>query len=139
MTSELTIPCRYDQLPVLADWIGQLAVAMSLPRTAAYRLDLVLAETVTNIIEHGCTDIEGREIVIRCNRKADGVAVEITDDARPYDPTAREEPGSASAASDLESANPNGRGILLMRRYTREMRYRYENGRNILTLTLPLE
>jgi sigma-B regulation protein RsbU (phosphoserine phosphatase) len=137
VTSELTIPCRYDQLPVLAEWIGQLAVAMSLPRTVAYRLDLVLAEAVTNIIEHGCTDIEGREIVIRCDREADGVAVEITDDARPYDPTAREEP--ASAAADLEAANPNGRGILLMRRYTREMRYRYENGRNLLTLILPLE
>jgi anti-sigma regulatory factor (Ser/Thr protein kinase) len=137
VTSELTIPCRYDQLPVLADWIGELAGAMSLPRTVAYRLDLILAEAVTNIIEHGCTDIEGREIVIRCDREADAVAVEITDDARPYNPTAREEP--ASAASDLEAANPNGRGILLMRRYTREMRYRYENGRNILTLTLPLE
>lgn len=137
MTSELTIPCRYDQLPVLADWIGQLAVAMSLPRTVAYRLDLVLAEAVTNIIEHGFTNIEGREMVIRCDREADAVAVEITDDARPYDPTAREE--SASAAADLETANPNGRGILLMRRYTREMRYRYENGRNMLTLILPLE
>lgn len=137
MTSELTIPCRYDQLPVLADWIGQLAVVMSLPRTVAYRLDLVLAEAVTNIIEHGCTDIEGREIVIRCDLERDALAVEITDDARPYDPTAREEP--ASAAADLEAANPNGRGILLMRRYTREIRYRYENGRNILTLTLPLE
>ena len=137
MTSELTIPCRYDQLPVLADWIGQLAVAMSLPRTVAYRLDLVLAEAVTNIIEHGCTDIEGREIVIRCDCEADAVAVEISDDARPYDPTAREEP--ASAAADLDAANPNGRGIMPMRRYTREMRYRYENGRNLLTLILPLE
>ena len=134
--SELTLASRFDQLPVLADWVGQLAMALSLPRAVAYRLDLVLAEAVTNIIEHGCTEGVGQAIVIRCSRDGDALRVEIADDARPYDPTRRVEP---PAVDRLEDATPDGRGIRLMRRYSRDMHYRYENDRNVLTLMLPLE
>ena len=133
---ELTLASRFDQLPVLADWIGQLTMALSLPRTVAYRLDLVLAEAVTNIIEHGCAEGVGQEIVIRCVREGDFLRVEIADDARPYDPTSRVEPPTVDR---LEDATPDGRGIRLMRRYSRDMHYRYENDRNVLTLMLPLE
>ena len=133
---ELTLASRFDQLPVLADWIGQLTMALSLPRTVAYRLDLVLAEAVTNIIEHGCAEGVGQAIVIRCVREGDALRVEIADDARPYDPTRRVEPPTVDC---LEDATPDGRGIRLMRRYSRDMRYRYENDRNVLTLMLPLE
>jgi anti-sigma regulatory factor (Ser/Thr protein kinase) len=134
--SELTLAHSFDQLPVLADWVGQLAMTLGLPRTVAYRLDLVLAEAVTNIIEHGCAEGVGQVIVIRCVREGDALRVEIADDARPYDPTRREEP---PAVDRLEDATPDGRGIRLMRRYSRNMHYRYENARNVLTITLPLE
>ena len=141
MTRELTIDSHFDQLPVLAGWVREVAAVWGLPSAVVARLDLVLvlAEAVTNVMEHGYgggkETIEPRPIEIRCVRQGDSLRVEIRDNAPPFDPSASKE---LVLTADLEAAAPNGRGIHLIRHYTSAMAYQRVAGQNRLTLTLPL-
>ena len=133
MPNRLTIESRFDQLPRLVDWVGELAASHPLSRAVAYRLDLVLTEAVTNIIEHGCDN--GREpcrIILDCWLVDQAIEVEIRDNARAFDPTRH--PGLLHGL-DLHEASPGGRGIHLMRQCTIGIHYRREDECNILTLS----
>lgn len=142
MSRELTLDSHFDQLPVLAGWVRELAAEWGLPSALAARLDLVLAEAVTNIMEHGYGAAAGgkatmtpRPIAIRCDRQGDTLRVDIRDHAPPFDPTARPKP---VLDASLEEAAPNGRGIHLIRHYTAAMAYQRVAGQNRLMLTFPV-
>lgn len=143
MTRELTIGSHFAQLTVLADWVREVAAEWVLPERLTARLDLVLAEAVTNVMEHGYggaggtkATVEPRPIAIQCRRQDASLRVEIRDNAPPFDPTATAGP---ALTANLAEATPSGRGIHLIRHYTSAMTYQRIGGQNRLTLTLPVD
>lgn len=64
---------------------------------------------------------------------ADAVTPTIVDDGRPFDPTAHPRP---SAPLSLAEASVGGRGIAMVRRASRGMRYRRVGGRNEVEVEL---
>lgn len=123
-----------ESLTELATWVAWLGDRYQLPQPVVFRLDLVLTEAVTNIIDYGYPDARPGWIEIACHLRETAVDIELGDDGQPFDPTAQ---APAELPKTLEQATPGGLGIHLMRSYASRMTYRRADGRNLLSLTLP--
>jgi anti-sigma regulatory factor (Ser/Thr protein kinase) len=112
-------------------WVERETAALDLPHELRYRLDTVLAESLTNVITHAYGDSGSHEITLRLAVDGTGWALEMEDDGVAFNPLeapAPRQPGS------LAEATVGGLGIHLIRSFTDECRYRRENGRNHLTM-----
>ena len=95
------------------------------------RLSLAVEEIFVNIASYAYPQSSGtREITFRFS--GDPVAVEIgfADRGEPFDPVK----GRKSKKGSTGERVPGGLGILIVKKVTDEMSYRYETGRNILTI-----
>jgi len=95
--------------------------------TAVYAVDLVLEELAGNTIRYGYAKGAQGAIQIELAVGARNVRLTIQDDARPFDPTCHPEP---KPARSVRESPVGGRGIAMVRRYARAMRYRRERGAN---------
>jgi anti-sigma regulatory factor (Ser/Thr protein kinase) len=136
VADRLTLHNRREDLVALSAWLGEFSARHALPARAAFRLELVLTEAVTNVIEYAHPEEAGHPIELRCSCRDGVISMELRDDGPPFDPTAHAVP---MPATDLASARPGGLGIRLMREYTQEMRYRRVKGRNVLAMSLPVD
>lgn len=91
---------------------------------------LAVEEVITNIIIHGYKKM-GYEIHLSCRFTGNRIEIEIADSAPPFDPFSIPEP---ELDTDIDERRIGGLGIYLVRHVMDEISYRYENGRNILTL-----
>ena len=73
------------------------------------------------------------DAVISLRRTEDPRAVEITftDSGIPYDPLAKADPDVTLSAEERQIG---GLGIYMVKKSMDEMKYRYEDGKNILTI-----
>src|SRR5262245_50942821 len=125
---------RISELRPLAAWATEIARELGCPADRCFDVDLCLTEAVSNIIRHGYADDALHEIVVELTREPDGLAIDIEDDARPFDPLS----APVSVARSLAEARPNGRGIVLLRGAADSARYECRDGRNCLTLTIAI-
>lgn len=132
----LKLANRPSELVRLAEWLQDYSVRQGLLRQVAFRLELVLTEAITNVLDHALPPEREGDIQVSCVVRDGCVAVRLSDDGPPFDPTSVPPP---SMPGRLEEARPGGLGIHLMRQYTNGMEYRRESGHNVLCLFLPLE
>ena len=99
--------------------------------TAVYAVDLVLEEIAGNTIRYGYAKGAAGSIQVQLEVGARDVRITIQDDARPFDPTRHPEP---KPARTLRESPVGGRGITMVRRYARTMRYRREGGSNSIEI-----
>ncbi len=133
MTERIALAPGLEALTTLSTWIERYARLNGISTRAAFQLELVLTEAVTNIIEHGQPAAESEAIEIVCVRQNGQLHIEIIDQCRPFDPTAL---APHAQPANLGEATPGGLGVHLIRRYCREMRYQHKAGSNHLYLTL---
>lgn len=126
---------RRSSLTLLSEWVQEFALANRLSGRSTFRLDLVLVETVTNIIEHGTIDSLDECRAIEVQAACDGtcIVVQVDDDGPPFDPTAA--PVHRPPAS-LAEAPVGGLGLHLIRSYTQDWEYRRINQRNRQRMTI---
>jgi anti-sigma regulatory factor (Ser/Thr protein kinase) len=132
----LSLANDHGTLDELGAWLTEIAARDHLSARAAFQLDLVLTEAVTNVMDYSQRDDGEGRIDLVYTIEAGAIRIDIADDGPPFDPTTRAE---VTLPSSLDAATPGGLGIHLMRRYTLDMAYRRDNGRNILSLRLPLD
>lgn len=128
----IVLPNRRSSLTLLSEWVQEFALANKLSGRSAFRLEILLVETVTNIIEHGKRDSdfdddECSAIEVQAARSGAHVVVQVEDDGSPFDPTAA--PKYRPPAT-LAEAPVGGLGLHLIRCYTEEWEYRRINQRN---------
>ena len=82
----LVLHNRLDDLVTLSEWINQLAEQIGFSQRGIFRLDLVLAEAVTNIIEHAFTDESLHDITVNVAHDKNKAVISVTDDGVKFDP-----------------------------------------------------
>ena len=102
---------------------------LGVDETAAYAVDLVLEELAGNTIRYGYAKGTEGSIRIELAVGPRDVRIAIRDDARPFDPTRHPDP---KPARTVRESPVGGRGIAMVRRYARALRYRRENGANAI-------
>ncbi len=135
-TARILLPCTPDALTQLSAWVHSVAGENSLSARCTFRLELVLVEAVTNIIEHASAGRTDDGITVQIAIKPGWVVACVEDTGRPFDPTTA--PTHRQPAS-LEDATIGGLGIHFMRAYTQRLEYRRVALRNQLWMTLPCD
>jgi serine/threonine-protein kinase RsbW len=120
------------ELSRVAQWVEQLATELGLVASVAYRVDLCLAELVTNVVDYGYDDDAEHAVVLRARRIGRTVVVDLEDDGRPFNPLEAPPPPEPTS---LEDAPIGGLGLQLVRANVDGCRYRREDGKNVLTMS----
>ncbi len=131
-TLELSLRNDLSELAVAAERIDGFCAANSLPSGVAFAVNLSVDELLTNTINYGYAD-GGAHRIDMTVRLEDGVlAVELADDARPYDPTLVPYPDLDAPIGERPIG---GLGVHFVRQMMDGFSYRRADGRNIVTLT----
>ena len=131
MKEEIIISNHVDELPVLAEKIEELADQWGLTIPLAMNFNLALEEAVSNVIFYAFDDEKEHDIKIVISLENKNLSIEIIDDGKPFDPTARKQPDVSLPAEDRPIG---GLGIFLIKKMMDNVTYTRHNNLNTLTL-----
>ncbi len=118
-------------------WLAERCRLRSVPEVLIDRLDLCLNEVLANLIDHAGPGAQAIpvELVLDPGDPVGGapLSLRVRDGGAPFDPTAAHPP---TAPTELAAMGIGGLGLVMVRRFCDEMRYRRVNDRNELTLCL---
>jgi anti-sigma regulatory factor (Ser/Thr protein kinase) len=125
-----TFACAIPELRRMSGWVHEVCADAAIDHDLALDLELCLHEVVANVILHGCDHPGGSPISVSLTASRDGVRATVEDFGRAFDP--RQVPERPVPAT-LEDLTPGGRGVEILRRLARDLDYRRDGDRNILT------
>jgi anti-sigma regulatory factor (Ser/Thr protein kinase) len=96
-----------------------------------FNVELILEETLMNVIWHAHTDRAEHLIRLELQVDADDVVMRFEDDGIPFDPLLAAPPVPPASIDD---AVPGGLGLLLVRKCSRSVVYERVDGNNCLTV-----
>lgn len=97
-----------------------------------FTLQLVTEEIVVNIVSYAYPDGADGDLEIDVLRSETEIKLEFFDSGTPFNPLEKEDPDTTLSAEDRPIG---GLGIFLVKQMMDDVRYRHENGRNILTIS----
>ena len=126
-----TIANQLAELQRAAGLIEAFALEHGLPTKAAFELHLALDEWLTNVISYGYEDGDPHTIRVCLQREPAGVALEVEDDGRPFDPLSVAPP---DLDRPLEERPIGGLGIHLVRKVMDRLAYERRGDKNIFKM-----
>ena len=132
----LTVTARADQLGEVLAFLDQEIPSDNYPAKARMQLSLAAEEAFINIARYAYAPLEGKVDISLCVSGDPPVATLVfSDDGVPYNPLEKPDPDLTLPAQDREIG---GLGVYMIKKNVDEARYRYEGGKNVLTLTKTL-
>jgi serine/threonine-protein kinase RsbW len=139
MTAEhrrLRIQAGQQAIGTIADWAESSALVLGLDPNAAMMARLCIEEAVTNIVLHAYDDDPaGHAIQIESSTQNGRLYFALFDDGRPFDPLSFPDAPEEVELEDVMDAELSGRGIRLMRTFSKKISYKREDGINLLIFT----
>lgn len=132
----LIISNHHDEVVRVCTWVADLATSAGVPKSVCFKLDLCVAEAITNVIDYGYEDQGKHEISLQCAITEKRIELVMEDNGKPFNPLKAPEPEHPTS---LEEANIGGLGIPLLRAYTKECYYTRDADKNKLTMVLAIE
>ena len=129
---ELTIAATVENIDVVTDFVNEQLEALECPMKAQMQIDIAIDELFGNIAHYAYNPDVG-EATVRVEVQKEPLSVIITfiDVGVPYDPLAAADPDTTLSA---EERGIGGLGIFMVKKSMDEIAYRYENGKNILSI-----
>jgi len=116
--------------------LQKFAQAQGVPEKTIFGLALALEECGSNIVNHALQRDAGQTFFVTFEHTGSAMVIELRDRGLMFDPT---QTSGKEPAADADDRPPGGWGIQLVHRYTDEVRYRREDGENVLRLTKRLD
>lgn len=132
----LTLTTDPAEMPRVSAALAALLARHPHTARAAFVLELAAEEMALNVIKHAFDATGRHRFDVDVGVEAGAVVLRIEDGGRPFDPLAA--PAPALSAS-LEDRQVGGLGIHLVRRMVPDVAYERRDGRNVLTLRVPLD
>ena len=130
----LQLDARPEQLPRVAEAVEEMAERDDWPAKLLFQVNLVLEELALNVMTHGRTG-GARHLDIVLTAAPHAITVELADDGPQFDPL--QEAPEFDPDLPIDERRIGGVGVHLVRTLVDDASYRYEAGRNRLTLVLP--
>ena len=129
---ELTIAATVENIGAVTDFVDAQLEALDCPMKSLMQINIAIDELFGNIAHYAYNPDVG-EATVRAEVEEEPLSVIITfiDGGVPYDPLQAAEPDTTLSA---EERALGGLGIFMVRKSMDEITYRYENGRNILSI-----
>jgi len=130
---EITVTVKNDisQIQGLRDKWLKFARGNNLADEIIQDVNLALEELVSNIILHGFEDNNEHEITVCIGIKEEKLVVEISDDAKYFNPLEHPDP---DIEKPIEERDIGGLGVHIVRKIMDELDYRREQGKNVLVM-----
>lgn len=128
---ELDLSAQFQEMDRIYPWLQKAAEFYQIPESTISRIHLCLEEIVLNIIKYGYEASPSTEgsIQIRLEAKPVHTVLEITDNARSFNPIAHE---AKKTPLSLDEAEVGGLGIELVRSFSESMNYERRGDSNWL-------
>ena len=130
-TLHLKLDTRPEELERISAAVTELGEREEWAPKLLFRVNLVLEELSLNVMTHG-RKVGARALEVIVTSDADTVTMELIDDGSRFDPL-QDAPIPDPEAS-LDERPVGGLGVHLVREMMDEVSYRYEDGKNHLTL-----
>ena len=129
---EMTLAATVENIEVVTDFVNEQLEAMECPMKAQMLIGIAIDELFGNIAHYAYTPDVG-EVTVRVEVTENPLSVVITfiDGGVPYDPLATEDPDTTLSA---EERDIGGLGIFMVKKSMDEITYRYEGGKNVLSI-----
>ena len=122
---------RLSAVRSLSRMVEEFGDANRLPHPKIYMINLALDELITNSVAHGFDGIDDPRIEVTVRLDGDALVLATVDNGHPFDPTAVESP---DVEAPMERRPIGGLGLHIIQTFADRVVYRYEDGRNRLTL-----
>ncbi len=132
MVKEITLDAVITNIPAVTAFVDEALEAAECPLKIQMQIDVAMDEIFTNISSYAYPNGTGSATVKVDFETESRVFTIITEDGGiPYNPMEKEDPDVTLSA---EERGIGGLGIFLVKKLMDRMDYRYENGKNILTM-----
>jgi anti-sigma regulatory factor (Ser/Thr protein kinase) len=134
----LTIRADIREARRACGWLASAALAQNVPLEQVVRLDHCLDEALANVIRHGGPTALSSPVHLQfAVRRGPGACIaelSVIDAGVAFDPSTHA--AVAPHPASLADATPGGLGLLLIRNFSDDLKYRHRQGRNHLTITV---
>lgn len=126
---------RFDEakiadIPLVMEFAEAELEKVSCPMRAVTQINVAIDELYSNIVKYGYGDTPG-PISVRIIIRDNVVYLRFEDEGIPYNPITKEDPDVTLSA---EERGIGGLGIYMVKKTMDDVKYKYENGKNILTI-----
>ncbi len=128
---KLELAARLPEIARLVEAFEAFAERLRFPPEAVHQVTLVLDELVTNIVTYGVKPGETAPITVQLSHGGGVLKIVLSDPGRPFDPLTVKPPDTTAT---LEERQIGGLGVHLARSFMDSLDYRYDGGKNHLTL-----
>lgn len=129
---EMTIAATVENIGAVTDFVDEQLEALDCPMKAQMQINIAIDELFGNIAHYAYNPDVG-EATVRVEVIDEPLSVVITfiDRGVPFDPLSAADPDTTLSA---EERAIGGLGVFMVRKTMDDVSYRYENGRNILSI-----
>ena len=127
----ITLPNDVQTIPKLAEFTDTVCEAAEFDMGTSMKMNLAIEEAVVNVMNYAYPKGTKGTVSIDATISDEGLKFIISDNGKPFDPTAKAEVDTSLSA---EERGIGGLGIHLIRQIMDSINYEYVDGRNVLTL-----
>lgn len=129
---ELTIQADLENLDQVQAFIAEILEKAGCTAKTRTQIELAVEEIYVNIAHYAYPSETG-SVTVRCSVQGDPIqaVIQFRDEGIPFNPLEKED---ADITLPAEERQIGGLGILMVKKTMNAMEYRYEDGKNILTL-----
>ena len=129
--SHIKLAARLEYLQTFMDFVSSCAGEQGFGQKGINEIELATEEALVNIFNYAYKGTNG-EVEITCKLdNNNNFILEIADSGFPFNVLSVEDP---DITADISERQIGGLGVLLMKKLTDSVQYRYEGDKNILTL-----
>ena len=129
---ELTIAATVENIGTVTAFVEAQLEALECPLKARMQISIAIDELFGNIAHYAYSPEVGEATVqVEVTEEPLSVVITFIDGGVPYDPLAAADPDTSLPA---EERAPGGLGIFMVQKSMDEIIYRYEGGKNILSV-----
>ena len=131
-----TFPAKVESLSDVLGFVDQMLDSFECPMKIQMAVCVAIEEVFVNVAHYAYGEGQGdMRLGIGFDEESRTVTFHMTDKGVPFDPLQKPDPDITLSAEDREVG---GLGIFIAKKTMDSIRYAYENGENVLTMTKKL-
>ena len=129
---KIRVAATKENLETVTAFLDEILDEKDCPLKIRLQIDLALEEMYINIANYAYTPKTGEmELRVEFDEAERELTLVLIDSGIPYDPLAKADPDVTLPAEERQIG---GLGIYMVKKSMDEVKYRYEDGKNILTI-----
>lgn len=127
MTKTITVKPSGEAVSEVTEFVENILSDNEIPFKTIAQVNVAIDEIFSNIaLYSGATSA-----TVTCTLNDDNIEIVFSDNGKPYDPTANEDPDTTLSADEREIG---GLGIFMVKKTMDDISYEYKENKNILTI-----